>query len=160
MQDTEILKGKKILIVDDEPDILESLEEILDMCNIDSVASFETAKHILMINVYDIVIFDIMGVDGYALLEIANKRGIPAVMLTAHALTPEDFKKSVQAGAQAYLPKEKLSETDKFLSDILSELGQKKGELGSWFDKLRAYYDRKFGPGWLDLSTWIKTTRL
>jgi len=30
-----------------------------------------------------------MGVNGYALLEIANSRNITAVMLTAHAFTPE-----------------------------------------------------------------------
>ena len=30
------LKGKKILVVDDEPDVLESLEEILDDCDVDT----------------------------------------------------------------------------------------------------------------------------
>ena len=30
MQGEEILQGKRILIVDDEPDILETLEELLD----------------------------------------------------------------------------------------------------------------------------------
>ncbi len=159
MHDIKILEGKKILVADDEPDILESLEEVLDMCNVDSVSSFETAKHLLEINNYDIAVFDIMGVDGYALLDIANKRGTPAVMLTAHALTPEDFKKSVQAGAQAYLPKEKLYEIVSFLSDILSVTEQKQEESGTWFDKLKDYYDRKFGPGWLDFSKWIEKNR-
>ena len=28
------LKGKKILIVDDEPDVLETLEEFLSMCDV------------------------------------------------------------------------------------------------------------------------------
>jgi CheY-like chemotaxis protein len=34
---TERLKGKRILIVDDEPDVLEALGELLDMCEIDYV---------------------------------------------------------------------------------------------------------------------------
>ena len=31
---TETLKGKKILIVDDEVDVLEALSELLDMCEL------------------------------------------------------------------------------------------------------------------------------
>ena len=31
----ETLKGERILIVDDEPDVLETLGELLDMCVID-----------------------------------------------------------------------------------------------------------------------------
>ena len=44
MSATDILKGKKILIVDDEPDVLDSLIEILDNCKLDTAASFEEAK--------------------------------------------------------------------------------------------------------------------
>ena len=87
MTDNEILKGKKILIVDDEPDILETLEELLDICIIDTAPDFETAKKFLDKNSYDVAILDIMGVRGYDLLELANEKGIPALMLTAHALS-------------------------------------------------------------------------
>jgi len=34
MGSNEILKGKRILAVDDEPDILEVLEDILDECDV------------------------------------------------------------------------------------------------------------------------------
>ena len=32
MKDSNLLEGKKILIVDDEPDVLETLEDLLSMC--------------------------------------------------------------------------------------------------------------------------------
>ena len=32
MSDTSLLDGKRVLVVDDEPDILEVLEELLEMC--------------------------------------------------------------------------------------------------------------------------------
>ena len=35
------LENKKVLIVDDEPDVLDSLEELLDMCTIVRAQSFE-----------------------------------------------------------------------------------------------------------------------
>ncbi|NIV98732.1 response regulator receiver protein, partial [Candidatus Saccharibacteria bacterium] len=38
MASDDILKGKKILVVDDEPDILETLEELLDECDIETAA--------------------------------------------------------------------------------------------------------------------------
>jgi hypothetical protein len=42
-------------------------------------------------------------------------------MLTAHALNPEALKHSIQMGARAYLPKEKLGEIVPFLEDIFLE---------------------------------------
>ena len=40
-------------------------------------------------------------------------------MLTAHALSPEALKKSIEMKARAYLPKEKLGEVVPFLEDML-----------------------------------------
>jgi DNA-binding response OmpR family regulator len=63
MDPNKLLKGKKILVVDDEPDVLESLVELLDMCKIDTALSFEEGKKLLETDNYDIAILDIMGVD-------------------------------------------------------------------------------------------------
>jgi DNA-binding NtrC family response regulator len=46
----ELLSKKRILIVDDEPDVLESLAELLDVCIIDTTSNFETAKKLLKKN--------------------------------------------------------------------------------------------------------------
>ena len=143
-----ILDGKRILIVDDEPDILETLVEILDMCLVDSAPNFETAQKFLNKNRYDLAILDIMGVKGYALLEIANKKNIPALMLTAHAVSPDNLIKSIKGGAQSYIPKDKISEIAVYITDILEprEKGGKRG--AGWFEKLEPYFDKKFGEGW------------
>ena len=39
MDTEEILKGKRVLLVDDESDILDLLADILDMCEIDRAES-------------------------------------------------------------------------------------------------------------------------
>jgi DNA-binding response OmpR family regulator len=144
----DTLTGKRILIVDDEPDILETLEEILDMCVIDKAADFETGKELLGENTYDAAILDIMGVYGYDLLEITTKKDIPTLMLTAHALNPENFVKSIKKGALAYIPKDKISEIETFLEDILEahEKGIKK--IGKWFARLEPFFVEKFGAYW------------
>ena len=74
MSDTSFLNGKKVLVVDDEPDILEVLEELLEMCDVVTASTFEKAKELLESSDFDIAILDIMGVNGYGLLDIANKR--------------------------------------------------------------------------------------
>ncbi|HDM10285.1 MAG: response regulator [Deltaproteobacteria bacterium] len=148
MGELEILEGKKVLVVDDEEDILETLEELLDMCLIDKAPNYETAMKFLKKNTYDLAILDIMGVRGYDLLEETRKRGVPAVMLTAHALSPENLIKSVKGGAQAYLPKDKMSDIPTYVTEVLKAV--KEGEKASlgWFKKLNPFFEKKFGPDW------------
>lgn len=150
MAEANILNGKKILIVDDEPDIIETIEELLDMCDVKSATSFETAAQLLESSTFDIAVLDIMGVNGYELLSIAKTKKITAVMLTAHALNIVSFAKSMDGGACAYLPKDKIDEIVDFLADILEHGDDACGLLGGWFDRLNEFYERKFGPGWLD----------
>ena len=148
MKNISILEGKRILIVDDEPDVLESLEQLLTMCEVETASTFEEAKEKLETKWFDIAILDIMGVDGYQLLEIANQRDIVAVMLTAHALSPEDTVKSYKEGAASYIPKEKMAEIETFLSDIVEAKNAGKSLWWRWLDRLGAYYDKKFGEEW------------
>lgn len=145
-----ILNGKRILVVDDEPDVLEVLgEEILSVCpdsQIDKATTFEDAKELLNSWRYDIVILDIMGVRGFDLLDLASKHKFPVAMLTAHALSPEALKRSIEMGARAYLPKEKLGEVVPFLEDILEY--EAPAGWNRLFGKLGDFFDDRFGPNW------------
>ena len=116
---TERLKGKKILIVDDEPDVLETLCELLDMCVIDYARNFETAERLLKENSYDAAIFDIMGVKGYDLLQLAKGKDLPALMLTAHAFSPDHLVKSIIRGAFSYIPKVEMVDIATYLDDAI-----------------------------------------
>ena len=148
MQNEKILQGKRILIVDDEPDVLETLEELLDMCLIDTAPNFETAKKFLDKYTYDVAVLDIMGVKGYDLLNLAAQKGIPALMLTAHALSPDYLVKSVKGGAKSYIPKEKMSDISTFVGDILEAHMKGIEKDSTWFARLRPFFDKNFGPEW------------
>ena len=115
----EMLRGKRVLIVDDEPDILETLEELLDVCLIDKAPNFETAKKFLDKIPYDAAILDIMGVRGYDLLKLCREKHVPALMLTAHALSPDNLIKSIKGGALAYIPKDRITDIGTFLAEML-----------------------------------------
>jgi DNA-binding NtrC family response regulator len=149
MAGTEKLEGKNILIVDDEPDVLDSLEQLLSMCHVVKASTFEEAKKALDIQPFDFAILDIMGVDGYALLDLANQKKVIAVMLTAHALNPENIVRSYKEGAASYIPKEKMGEIAVFLSDILEAKEKGKHPWWRWLDRLtESYFEKKFGPDW------------
>jgi CheY-like chemotaxis protein len=140
------LKDKVVLVVDDEPDVLETVEEVLDMCIIHKATDYDTALQYLMSYTYDIVILDIMGVNGFELLKSSVSRGFPTVMLTAHALSPESLKKSIKIGAVSFLPKEKITELTDFLEDVVLEGG--KPVWKKLFEKLENYFNNRFGPDW------------
>lgn len=149
MDSKKFLKGKKILIVDDEPDILESLIDLLDVCRIDTASSFEDGKRLLEERSYAVAILDIMGVQGFELLKIANSQKIPALMLTAHALSEESLKKSAEDGAAYFAPKDKLHEIELFVADVLEALEKKKSPWVKWFERLGRFYDKRFhGTNW------------
>jgi len=146
MKETRVLKDKVVLVVDDEADVLDTVEEILGDCIINRAADFSTAQQYLMSYTYDIVILDIMGVNGFELLRTSVQRGFPTVMLTAYAVTPEALEKSIKLGAVAFLPKEKLADLEEFLMDVV--LGEGKPIWGKLLKKLGGYFNRRFGPDW------------
>ena len=121
--DESFLKGKYILAVDDEKDILETITDILNKSVIDWAWEYQNASKKIKTGKYDLVILDIMGVNGLQLLEESVNRGFPTVMLTAHALNPATLMESIQKGAISYLTKEKLSELDDLLNAILEVVG-------------------------------------
>ena len=119
METRKLLQGKRVLIVDDEPDVLDSLTELLSLCMIDRASTFEEAKELLETYSYDIVVLDIMGVRGFELLQIAKEKGLPTLMLTAHALNEDTLKKSAEEGASYYVPKDEIGKIDVFVADVL-----------------------------------------
>ena len=145
MDTDKILQGKWLLIVDDEQDILDMLIELLETCKIDTALSFEEGKKLLETNRYDLAVLDIMGVQGFDLLEVANQQKIPALMLTAHGLSEENLKRSAQEGAAYYAPKDEITKIDVFVADVLESLDKKKNVWERWFDRLGGFYDKKFG---------------
>lgn len=151
MRTRKLLEDKRVLIVDDEPDILDLLTELLSVCMVDRASTFEAAKEFLETEYYDIVVLDIMGVKGFELLQIAKQNDIPALMLTAHALSKETLKKSAEEGASYYVPKEEMDKIDVFVADVLEAREKSKNPWVRWLERLGEYFDSspKFsGPNW------------
>lgn len=142
------LKGFRILAVDDEPDVLETIVDTLETASVETASNFDDAVKLINKRHYDLAILDIMGVNGLELLKRTVEKEIPTVMLTAHAISAETLLESIRSGAISYLPKEKLGELDQILNEILE--AQASG-IPTWkllFERLGEYFDKKFGPNW------------
>ena len=154
MTSTHPLESKVILVVDDEPDVLDSIAEQLDMCRLYRAKDYEIAMQLLAGFKFDIVILDIMGVRGFELLKKSVSKGYPTVMLTAHAMEPEALKESIKLGAVSFLPKEMMAELDTYLVDVIT--GSKKIVWKNQLARLSDYFDRQFGADWKEEDDFFK----
>jgi CheY-like chemotaxis protein len=114
------LKGLRLLVVDDEPDVRELLALVLqhEGAIVTTAASAQEALQALEANSPDILISDIAmpAENGYVLLERLrelerqqNKQPLPAIALTAFA-RDEDRKRALEAGFELHLSKPVSSE--------------------------------------------------
>jgi CheY-like chemotaxis protein len=147
-QSNDFLKDKHILAVDDEKDILETIQEILNDTKVDLAQDYDTASDMISKTRYDLAILDIMGVNGIKLLEECVKRKIPAIMLTANSMNPKSLVESIKKGAISYLSKEHLSDLDNLINDLLGARSKGKPTWKLLFEKLGSHFNLRFGNDW------------
>jgi DNA-binding response OmpR family regulator len=152
MTPESVLKGKRILAVDDEPDVLELIKEQLDDSEVVTAGDFVRAKMLIETETFDLIILDIMGVNGFELLKASSARKLPVAMLTARATTVENVNRSLRLGAVSFLPKEELANLRELVAEILEGLEQGKSHWEKLFQRLGPLFKEKFGIIWDDLD--------
>jgi len=151
-----ILRGKRILAVDDEPDVLTVLqEEILDACpscRFEKAMTYEGAVEKISSRTYDLVILDAMGALGSDLLGLVMGQNFPVAILTVYAVIPEALRERIRMTGWACLPREKLGEIVPLLENILRNShmpGRKSSRRMRGFFAIRfESYWKKVGLNW------------
>lgn len=142
------MRKKTILVVDDEPDVVETIVEILETCRVETAGTYHTGLEMLQSHTYDLVILDIMGVKGLDLLEEAVRLDFPAVMLTAPAVNPEYLLKSIERGAVSFIPKHDLAILNELLAEILTVIRNGQSPLLHTIKRLEPLMDEFFPSDW------------
>jgi two-component system cell cycle sensor histidine kinase/response regulator CckA len=127
-QRAETIQGARVLVVDDERDILNTVSECLEQfgCQVITATSGEEALSLQekMGGQLDLVILDIgmPGMGGYACLrEIKRRQPELKVLISSGYFSEGQIKDLLKHGARAYLTKPyKLSELLEKVSDLLS----------------------------------------
>ncbi|MFH0826022.1 MAG: response regulator [Pseudomonadota bacterium] len=148
MKKLEILEQKRILAVDDEPDVLETIEDQLADCVVTTAGSYEQATEMLTKDRFDLVLLDIMGVRGFDLLDQCREKELPAAMLTAHSITVDSVNKALKLGAISFLPKEELTNLAYHLADIFEGLALGNSHWRRLFDRLGPFFQDRLGLTW------------
>ncbi len=105
-------EGQRILVVDDEPHILRSLAQYLEMEDFDVETATSGFEALEKVETYQptLVVLDVMmpGMDGFEVLDKIRKgedtADIPVIMLTAKDQS-SDVMKGYEKGATSYLVK-------------------------------------------------------
>ncbi len=143
---------KKILIIEDNPEVRENTEEILDLAGY-KVHTAEHGKRGVELARQvkpDLIICDIMmpELDGYGVLRILSKSpetaGIPFIFLTAKA-EKSDMRKGMNLGADDYIPKP--FDEDDLLEAIETRLRKSES------------YRQEYEPGIEGLKSFIEEAR-
>ena len=111
--DAALLAGRRVLVVDDEPDAREVLATVLAPHGAAVTVAGSTAEALALLDggLFDLLVADIgmPGEDGYALIERLRasadaNAAVPAVALTAYA-GEVDRRRALDAGFDLHLPK-------------------------------------------------------
>jgi len=150
MPTSQILRGKLVLAVNEEKDVLEIIDEEFSFeaadATVHAATTFESARQYMVSYTYDLALLDIWGIRGFDLLEIAHNANIPVVILTTHVSSIEDLRKSIELGARACLPLEKLGSLIPFLEDVLKLEHQSAWE--RVIDQVENLFTKRFGSDW------------
>jgi DNA-binding NtrC family response regulator len=145
MSNLDILKGKRILAVDDEPDILEVVQEQLEQCEVTIATRFTSAYNLILAEKFDLAILDIMGVNGFALLDVCVARGLPAAMFTAHAANIASLNLAMKLGAVSFLPKDELPNLSEYVAEILECTARGETHWRKLFRRLEPLFKERLG---------------
>lgn len=143
---------KKILIIEDNPDVRENTEEILELAGYDTFTAEDGKKGVEQARKEkpDLIICDIMmpELDGYGVLRILSKSpetaGIPFIFLSAKA-EKSDMRKGMNLGADDYITKP--FDEDDLLEAIETRL--KKSDL----------FKKEYQPGMDGLQNFIEEAK-
>lgn len=138
----KILEGKRILVVDDEPDVLDVVQEALATSQVTTAGSFDEARPLIAKESFALVILDIMGINGFLLLEACRKNKLPVAVLTALALNAQAPNAAMKLGAVSFIPKEALHQLPEILAEIFEALELARTHGARLFQRFGPFFKR------------------
>jgi len=119
--------GQRILIIDDEAAIRESLETLLSLEGflVETATNGEEGLDRIQQNIYDLVLLDLAlpGKNGLEILQLIREfqPALPVIMITAYGKV-DNIVDAIRLGAQNFV--QKPWDNDKLLADIRSAIGR------------------------------------
>ncbi|MBD3637342.1 MAG: response regulator [Crocinitomicaceae bacterium] len=142
--------SKKIVLIEDNPEMRENIQEILELADYDVSAAENGKKGVDLVKEVkpDLILCDIMmpELDGYGVLHMVSRNpetaSIPFIFLTAKS-EKDDFRKGMNMGADDYLTKpfddiqllDAVEKRMRRIEQLSSEFGGSVKELNEFLDQ-------------------------
>lgn len=138
----KILKGKKILVFNQDQDIQASLTDLLQPCKLSSASTLTHAKKLFNNLQFDLAIIDIDKKGAFKLLDIVATSNFPVVILSEHPHSSEHATNAYEKGASYYVPKEKIIKIATYLSDVLEAVQKGESPWSTWLERMEGLTNR------------------
>lgn len=141
--DSQILEGKRILVVDNEREVLNMLAEALAASQVVTVGNVDDARPLISKESFDLVILDTISANGCDLLQDCRANKLPAAMLTSREVEVTRVNEAMKRGAQSFFPKDEIHRLPETVVDLLERLEERKTHWAKLF--------RRFGTTFREL---------
>ncbi len=135
-------------MVDDEPDTLTAVKEALAISQVDIAAGFAEAQQLIAAECFDLVILDVMGVNGFFLLETCCKNKLPVAMLTGDFMHTQVVIAAMKLGAVSFIPTDALHQLPEIVAEILEDLEQGRTHWTRLFQRLGPRFRERLDVSW------------
>lgn len=118
----QILEGKRILVVDNEREILNMVSQALAASEVVAVGNADEARPLIARESFDLVILDTARANGCALLDDCHANKLPAAMLTPREVEVRRLNEAMKRGAKSFFPRDDVQRLSKSVADLLEHL--------------------------------------
>lgn len=118
----QILEGKRILVVDNEREVLGRVAEALAASVVVTVGNVDEARPLIATESFDLAILDTVGANGCALLKDCHANKLPAAMLTARQIEVTRLNLALKRGAMSFFPKDELQRLPETVAELLERV--------------------------------------
>lgn len=139
-----ILAGKRILIVDHEPQVRDMVAEALAALEVVAVKSVEDARPLIASESFDLVILDTVDANGCDLLQDCHANRLPTAMLTTSKIEVSRLNEALRRGVMSVFPRDELQRLPETVAELLERL--EKGK--TYSTKLFRFFGSLFRETW------------
>lgn len=120
--DGALMGGKRILLVDHEPQIRDTVAEALAALEVVAIGNVEEARPRIARESFDLVILDTVGADGCNLLKDCHANKLPAAMLTTREIEVKRLNVALRPGVMSFFPKDELQQLPETVAERLERV--------------------------------------
>ncbi|MGO9117829.1 MAG: response regulator [Desulfomonilaceae bacterium] len=132
----QILEGKRILVVNNEREVLKMMKEALAASEVITAGDVDEARSLIAKEFFNLAILDTVTSNGCDLLQDCQANKVPAAMLTPRKVEVTRVSEAMKRGARSFFPKDEIHRLPETVVDLLERLEKRKTHGTGFFRRL------------------------